>query len=63
MAKSLVEQIVDVYPELADNDLEAFALGIVRIQDDSDGQGAFIAAWNYEKPIPEGLFLGKKETN
>lgn len=59
MAKSLVEQIVEIYPELADNDYDLFARGIVRVQDDSDGQGAYIAAWNYEKPLPAGMKLGK----
>jgi hypothetical protein len=59
MAKSLVEQIVEVYPELADNDYDLLAKGIVRVQDDSDGQGAYIAAWSYSKPIPDGMKLGK----
>ena len=59
MAKSLVEQIIEVYPELAENDYDLLAKGIVRVQDDSDGQGAFIAVWNYEKPIPAGMKLGK----
>jgi hypothetical protein len=29
------------------------------LQDDADGKGAYIAAWNYSKPIPDGLKLGK----
>jgi len=27
--------------------------------DDSDGLGAYIAKWEYPKPIPAGLKLGK----
>ena len=53
----LWEQIIAAYPEIkaTDNFVE---LGI-SLQDDSDGQGAYIAQWNYAKPIPDGLKLGK----
>jgi hypothetical protein len=54
----LYEKIVEVYPELADNEYAAFSKEI-RLQDDSDGEGAYIAKWDYYKPIPEGLTLGK----
>ncbi len=54
----LLEKIIQVYPELADNQFAAFSKEI-RLQDDSDGQGAYIAKWDYSKPIPEGLKLGK----
>ncbi len=54
---SLYEQIIEVYPELTDDD---FVSKIV-LQDDSDGLGDFIVAWNYEKPIPKGLKLGKPQ--
>jgi hypothetical protein len=53
---TIYETIVEAYPELSDADL--FDLGIV-LQDDSDGLGAFIAKWDYSKPIPDGLKLGK----
>jgi hypothetical protein len=33
--------------------------GSILLRDDSDGQGAYIAKWDYSKPIPEGLSLGK----
>lgn len=52
----LWEKIVQVYPETLGKDWEK--LGI-RLQDDSDGQGAYIVLWEYSKPIPEGLKLGK----
>jgi len=54
----LWEKIVSEYPELADNDYEAFIYSI-RLQNDSDGVGAYIAKWEYSKPIPDGLTLGK----
>jgi hypothetical protein len=53
----LWQQIIEAYPEI--NATDNFAdLGIF-LQNDSDGQGAYIAAWNYSKPIPDGLKLGK----
>jgi hypothetical protein len=51
----LWETIRTVYPELTDND---FVKTIVLV-DDADGEGAYIASWNYSKPIPDGLKLGK----
>ena len=54
---SLYETIINEYPELTDNDFGS--KGIISLQDDSDGLGAYIAKWEYSKPIPEGLTLGK----
>jgi hypothetical protein len=54
---SLYETIVDAYPELSNSD--AFVNGTILLQDDSDGLGAYVAQWNYEKPIPDGLIVGK----
>jgi hypothetical protein len=51
----LWQTIREAYPELTDAD---FIKNII-LQDDADGQGAYIAAWNYSEPIPEGLKLGK----
>lgn len=53
----LWEKIIANYPEIAPTD-NFPSLGIF-LQDDSDGQGAYIAKWEYLKPIPEGLKLGK----
>jgi hypothetical protein len=52
----LWEQIVEEYPEIADNNFAAFTNEII-LQD--DGDGAYIAKWEYSKPIPKGLELGK----
>lgn len=57
MAKSLYEQIIEIYPELENTD--EFARGSIRLQDDSDGKGAYIAKWEYSKPLPEGMKIGK----
>lgn len=53
----LWEKIVAAYPEIQPTD-DFDSLGII-LQDDSDGNGAYIAKWNYTKPIPKGLKLGK----
>ena len=54
---NLYEQIVSFYPELNPTDFTPF--GFIDLRDDSDGKGAYIYQWNYEKPIPDGLTLGK----
>lgn len=53
---SLSETIKEAYPELTDMD---FLNGTILLQNDSDGVGDYIATWNYSKPIPSGLKLGK----
>ena len=53
----LWEKIIAAYPEIKPTD-NFKSLGIY-IQDDSDGQGAYIAKWEYSQPIPDGLKLGK----
>jgi hypothetical protein len=55
----LYSQIIEVYPELAITEQnDPFFKGIVKLQDDGDGV-QYIAEWNYSKPIPDGLKLGK----
>jgi hypothetical protein len=56
----LWEKIIAAYPELAENNFAEFTdIGSIKLQDDSDGSGAYIAKWEYTKPIPKGLKLGK----
>lgn len=55
---TLWEQIIAVYPELTDADFMPIR-GCINLRDDSDGLGAYIEKWEYSKPIPEGLKLGK----
>jgi hypothetical protein len=54
---SLYEQIIATFSELEES--RAFADGTIVLQNDSDGLGDYIAEWNYSKPIPQGLKLGK----
>lgn len=54
----LWKKIVSVYPETAENDFAVF-IDIIVLKDDGDGNGAYIAKWEYSQPIPEGLTLGK----
>lgn len=51
---TLYEKIKTIYPELEDKDF----LNTIRLQNDSDGNGDYIAAWNHPtlaKPTPEQL--------
>jgi hypothetical protein len=53
----LWQTIKNNYPELTDSDFGSD--GSIVLQDDSDEKGAYIAKWEYSKPIPDGLKLGK----
>lgn len=53
----LWEKIIEAYPEIKPTD--SFGQLGISLQDDSDGVGPYIAKWEYSKPIPEGLALGK----
>jgi len=51
----MYEKIIKLYPELADFD---FASGVITLQNDSDGKGAYIAKWEHPtlpKPTDEEL--------
>lgn len=55
----LYSQIVEAYPELLENpNKNYFYKGQIELRDDGDGI-QYIAKWEYEKPIPAGLKLGK----
>jgi hypothetical protein len=54
---TLYEKIMAAYPELTDADFAR--TGTIELQDDSDGQGAFIVKWEYSKPVPNGMKVGK----
>ena len=55
---NLRETIAETYPELTGKDFGQ--TGTITLQDDSDGVGAYILKWDYSKPIPDGLKLGKQ---
>ena len=50
-------QITTAYPELTAEDFDP-RKGSILLQDDGDGI-QYIAKWEYSKPIPAGLKLGK----
>lgn len=58
MEKNIIDVILETYPELGNDDFHPVSGSIV-LQDDSDDNGPFIAKWEYSKPIPDGLKLGK----
>lgn len=41
---TLYDKIISLYPELSTYD---FGLGAIRLQDDSDGKGVYIAKWEH----------------
>ena len=57
----LWEKIIAEYPELADDNFAELnpITGSIFLRDDSDGIGAYIEKWEYNKPIPDGLTIGK----
>jgi len=55
----LSQKIMQVYPEVTDKDFDYLAGGTILLRDDGDGLGAYIAQWDYSKPIPEGMKVGK----
>ena len=54
---SLYNKIIAAYPELTNADFGR--QGSIGLRNDSDGLGDFIEKWEYNKPILEGLTLGK----
>jgi hypothetical protein len=57
MTMTLYDKIITIYPELADQQL-VFIDGTITLQNDSDGKGDYIKAWNHptlSEPTPEQL--------
>jgi hypothetical protein len=54
---TLWEKIIAVYPKLTNQDFGRF--GTITLRNDSDGVGDYIEKWEYNKPLPEGLTVGK----
>jgi hypothetical protein len=55
---TLYETIVAAYPEIA-GDGKIGPFGPIILQNDSDEAGDYIAKWDYVKPLPKGLKVGK----
>ena len=51
---TLPEKIMALYPELTTQDF----LTTIRLQNDSDGRGDYIAEWNHTLPRPTDEQLG-----
>ena len=51
MTINLFDKIIAIYPELADQPL-VFMDGTITLQNDSDGKGDYIKAWNHPT-LPE----------
>jgi hypothetical protein len=49
--------IIDTYPELDTSDFSPSG-NKIKLKDDGDGI-VYLGEWNYSKPIPDGLTLGK----
>jgi len=56
---SLYDQIIAKLPELENLPNEFGFGGSIILRNDSDGKGDYIEKWEYEKPIPAGMKLGK----
>jgi hypothetical protein len=54
---SLFDDIVEIYPELTSQDFEP--KGSIELRNDGDDFGDYISKWDYSKPIPKGMKLGK----
>ena len=56
---TIYEQIITAYPELTITEsFDPFFNGTIELFDDGDGI-VYLSKWNYSKPIPDGLKLGK----
>jgi hypothetical protein len=55
---TLWETLITTYPELTDSDFDPKS-GFILLRDDSDGLGVYVEKWEYSKPIPTGLKVGK----
>ena len=54
---TILETIYAAYPELEGADL--FYDHGIKLQNDADTKGIYVAEWAYSKPLPAGLKLGK----
>ena len=55
---NIKKEIIETYPELTDKDFDFLSGGTIMLRDDGDGV-QYISKWEYSKPIPDGLKLGK----
>jgi hypothetical protein len=53
----LYSKLIEAIPELTDNDFSPNN-GTILLKDDGDGV-QYISKWEYSKPLPEGMKVGK----
>ena len=56
--KTLWHKIIEIYPQLTNEDFDPIK-GTILLQNDGDEFGDYIAKWDFNQPIPDGLKLGK----
>jgi hypothetical protein len=56
---SLYDLIIEALPEL-ENSEEFGIQGSISLQNDADNFGDYIAKWEYSKPLPNGMKIGKE---
>ncbi len=56
---NIFDIVTNIYPELTDKDFDP-KNGVILLFDDGDGI-QYIAKWDFSKPIPDGLKLGKQQ--
>lgn len=55
---ALYNDLIAALPELTEADFSS-ATGTIILMNDSDGLGDYIAKWEYSKPLPDGMKVGK----
>jgi hypothetical protein len=55
---TLYNDLIAALPELKDSDFVPSS-GTILLQNDGDETGDYIAKWEYSKPLPEGMKVGK----
>ena len=51
----LYDLVIAEFPELSTMEYEFLTRGSIELRDQLDGTGAFIAKWEYSKPLPKSL--------
>ena len=55
---ALYDDLIAALPELKDADFAPIT-GTIVLQNDGDKTGDYIAKWEYSKPLPDGMKVGK----
>ncbi len=55
---ALYDDLIAALPELTNADFAPMT-GTIVLQNDADETGDYIAKWEYSKPLPDGMKVGK----